>query len=91
MPYDRTLLTKVIAVGDPSKWKLRSDEYLTNADIDVKLSTSAYSVNAKEKKVITNKHEHIYFDKLLIATGAQVCTPKIKGVDLNGVFKLRSN
>jgi nitrite reductase/ring-hydroxylating ferredoxin subunit len=24
-PYDRTLLTKAVAVGDPSKWKLRSD------------------------------------------------------------------
>jgi len=41
--------------------------------------------------VITNNGEHIQFDKLLIATGSQVAVPQIKGVDLKGVFKLRSN
>ena len=91
VPYDRTLLTKAVAVGDPSKWKLRSDQYLEDADIDVKLETQAYSVNPKEKKVITTKGEHISFDKLLIATGSQVFTPPIKGIDLKGVFSLRTN
>ena len=39
VPYDRTLLTKVLPTGDASKFKLRSDEFLKNADIDYKLST----------------------------------------------------
>ena len=90
-PYDRTLLTKAVAVGDPSKWKLRSDEYLSDADIDIKLETQAYSVNPKEKKVITTKGEHISFDKLLIATGSQVFVPPVKGIDLKGVYSLRTN
>lgn len=55
MPYDRTLLTKATAVGDPANWKLRSDAYLSDADIDVKLKTSVYSVKPDEKKVITTK------------------------------------
>lgn len=91
VPYDRTLLTKATAVGDPSQWKLRSDQYLQDADIDVKLETSAYSVNPKEKKVITTKGEHISFDKLLIATGSQAIVPPVKGVDLKGVYTLRTN
>jgi NAD(P)H-nitrite reductase large subunit len=85
------LLTKATAVGDPANWKLRSDQYLADADIDVTLKTSVYSVNAKEKKVITTKGDHITYDKLLIATGSQVTLPDVKGTDLKGVFKLRSN
>lgn len=90
VPYDRTLLTKATAVGDPANWKLRSDQYLADADIDVTLKTSVYSVNAAEKKVITTKGDHIKFDKLLIATGSQVRVPDVKGTDLKGVFKLRT-
>lgn len=90
VPYDRTLLTKATAVGDPNNWKLRSEKFLEDADIDVKLKTSAYSVNQKEKKVITTKGQHIHFDKLLIATGSQVTVPNVKGVDLKNVFKLRT-
>jgi hypothetical protein len=45
VPYDRTLLTKQTASGDPAEWKLRSEQYLQDADIDVKLKTSAFSVN----------------------------------------------
>lgn len=49
--YDRTLLTKVIATGDASKFKIRSDDFLKNADIDFKLSTRADSVDVKGKTV----------------------------------------
>ena len=49
--YDRTLLTKVIATGDASKFKIRSDDFLKNADIDFKLSTRADSVDVKAKTV----------------------------------------
>jgi NAD(P)H-nitrite reductase large subunit len=55
------------------------------------LKTSVFSVNAKEKKVVTTKGDHIHYDKLLIATGCEVKVPEVKGVDLKGVFKLRSN
>ena len=37
VPYDRTLLSKALPGGDPSKWTLRSAEYLSDADIDYKL------------------------------------------------------
>lgn len=52
VPYDRTLLTKVLATGDASKFKLRNEEFLQNADIDVKLNTRVEGVDT-EKKVIT--------------------------------------
>jgi nitrite reductase/ring-hydroxylating ferredoxin subunit len=40
VPYDRTLLTKVLPVGDASKFKLRDEAFLANADIDIKLNTT---------------------------------------------------
>lgn len=51
LPYDRTLLTKVLPTGDASKFKLRTDEHLKSGDIDFKLGVRAESVNAQEKYV----------------------------------------
>ena len=39
VPYDRTLLTKALPVGDSTKWALRPEEYLKNADIDITLNS----------------------------------------------------
>jgi NAD(P)H-nitrite reductase large subunit len=50
--YDRTLLTKVLPTGDASKFKLRSEDYLKNADIDFKLSTKVESVDTKNKTLL---------------------------------------
>lgn len=49
--YDRTLLTKILPTGDAHKLKLRSDEFLKNADINFKLNTRAEKVNTHEKTV----------------------------------------
>lgn len=49
--YDRTLLTKVLPMGDASKFKLRSDDFLKNADIDYKLKTRVESVNTEGKSL----------------------------------------
>ena len=35
VPYDRTALSKAVATGDASQFKLRSDEFLKEAAIDV--------------------------------------------------------
>jgi nitrite reductase/ring-hydroxylating ferredoxin subunit len=51
MPYDRTLLTKVIATGDASKFKLREDAFLAAHDINYKLNTRAESVDTSSKTV----------------------------------------
>ena len=45
VPYDRTLLTKALPVGDSTKWALRPAEYLKNADIEITLKARVYSVN----------------------------------------------
>lgn len=51
VPYDRTLLTKVIATGDAQKFKIRDEEFLKKADIDVRLGVKATHLDTKDKKI----------------------------------------
>jgi len=91
IPYDRTLITKALAVGDSSKWSLRPEEYLKNADIEYKLNSSAFKINTDKSEVVLNSGEHIRYDKLLIATGSTVVKPDIPGVNSKGVHIVRTN
>ena len=78
---------------------MRSEDYLKDADIDYKLNAGVFSVNTEVKKVITVGGKHIYYDKLLIATGSNVFVPKVKGLERTrrgkvtptNVFFLRTN
>jgi apoptosis-inducing factor 3 len=89
--YDRTLLTKVLPTGDATKFKLRSDEFLKNADIDFVLSTRADSVDSNAKTVKLSNGETIHYDKLCIATGTSPFRPRVQGIDFKNVFVLRSH
>jgi apoptosis-inducing factor 3 len=51
VPYDRTLLTKVLPTGDASKFKLRDEAFLKSADIDIRLGLKATGVDTKAKSV----------------------------------------
>jgi NAD(P)H-nitrite reductase large subunit len=89
--YDRTLLTKVLPTGDANKFKLRSDEFLKNADIDFVLSTRAESIDTNVKTVRLSNGETIHYDKLCIATGTSPFKPRVNGMDYKNVFVLRSH
>jgi apoptosis-inducing factor 3 len=91
IPYDRTLLSKALPVGDASKWTLRPSDYLQDADIDYKLNSQVKSVNAKSHEIVLTSGEKVKYDKLCIATGSSVNKPKVKGLDLKGVHFLRTN
>ena len=78
---------------------MRSEDYLKDADIDYKLGSAVFSVNTGVKKVITTRGKHIYYDKLLIASGSNVWAPPVTGLDRDrrgkvspkNVFFLRTN
>jgi NADPH-dependent 2,4-dienoyl-CoA reductase/sulfur reductase-like enzyme len=89
--YDRTLLTKVLPTGDATKFKLRGDDFLKNADIDFLLSTRAESVDTTAKTVKLSNGETIHYDKLCIATGTSPFRPRVQGIDYKNVFVLRSH
>lgn len=89
--YDRTLLTKILPIGDGSKNKLRSEDFLKNADIDFMLKTWVSGVNTQEKEVKLSDGTIIHYDKLCITTGSAPFKPKIAGIDLSNVHMLRSH
>lgn len=90
LPYDRTLLSKAIPAGDASKFTLRDNDFLQNADIDFLSSESAYRIKPEEKKVITNRGKKLIYDKLLIATGSNAWVPPVSGVTMKNVYSLRT-
>ena len=82
LPYDRTLISKALPAGDPAKWLLRPADWLAEHDIDYRFKSkgNVFSVNTEKKKVITVGGDHIQYDKLLIATGANLFFPPIQGL-----------
>lgn len=65
------------------------DTMLENAGITL-IKGKVTDVDSAQKKVVLENGEKISFDKLLLANGASPFVPKLPGLDLQGVFTLRS-
>jgi len=90
LPYDRTLLSKVLATGDASKLSLRESGFMDTADIDYQLGYSVASIDRDGKTVKLSDGSSIPYDKLLLATGGRARVTKNPGSDLKGVHFLRT-
>jgi NADH oxidase (H2O2-forming) len=55
------------------------------------VSVKAENIDVKNKTVETADGAHYSYDKLVLATGGEPAIPPIKGVDLKGVFTLRTS
>lgn len=51
LPYDRTLLTKMLPTFEVNKNLLRGKDFLSGGDIDFKLGKKVNSLNNKEKSI----------------------------------------
>jgi len=89
LPYDRTVLSKWIP-ENVSKIHLRSEDFLKEYDIDVKINTAIDSIDNKGKCVKLEDGSLISYDKLLVATGSNVFKPNIEGADKSHVHTLRT-
>lgn len=91
LPYDRTLLTKALAVGDASKFSLRDEKFLKDFDIDL-MKDSLYSIHSDTKQITFARGKPMSYDKLLLATGGQPRQAKwVKNIDgAKNVYFLRS-
>jgi nitrite reductase/ring-hydroxylating ferredoxin subunit len=90
LPYDRTLLTKALPVADSSKFGLRPESFLKGNDIDYRLKTKVNHVDNHNKSVVLSDGSTLSYDKLCIATGGSARKPSYPGIDLNGVYYVRS-
>ena len=88
--YDRTLLSKALAKGDANKFILRQQDFLDKYGIEFKTNSTVKSINTESGEVVLSDDTTVPYHKLLIATGAQPRKLPIPGIDLEGVFTLRS-
>lgn len=68
------------------------DDY-EKKDIEVLIESEAIAIDKDKKKVTyikDNNESTIDYDKLVLATGGNSFVPPMKGVDLDGVFKIRN-
>ena len=91
-PYDRPPLSKKFARGllDESKLYFRPLDYYATNRIELELGVTATGLDVEKREVIVDGARRIAFDKLLIATGANVRTLHVKGAELSGIYTLRS-
>ncbi len=60
-------------------------------NINVKLNCEVTAINRKEKFVTTNNNEKYYYDKLVLAQGANPIVPKLEGLDTtDNIFTVRT-
>ena len=68
------------------------DDYKAK-NIDVMLETEVTGVDSDKKQITYSKNgvvQTMNYDKLVLATGGSPFVPPMKGVDLDGVFKIRT-
>jgi len=72
---------------------MRNPEYYAEKDIDLHLESEVTAIDS-EAKTITyiqeGNEKTTNYDKLVLATGGNPFIPPMKGVDLDGVFKIRT-
>jgi 3-phenylpropionate/trans-cinnamate dioxygenase ferredoxin reductase subunit len=90
-PYERPPLSKALLAGaDPASTYLWPEQALRDRDIALILGAPATSIDKERKAVTLAGGRTLQYDRLLIATGAQVRRLDIAGTDLEGVHYLRN-
>jgi 3-phenylpropionate/trans-cinnamate dioxygenase ferredoxin reductase component len=92
LPYDRPPLSKAYLRGATpfEKTLLRPAEFYREKDIELRLSTTVTRVDAEKRRLELAGGERLDFDSVLIATGGRNRRFPIPGLDLPGVYDLRT-
>lgn len=91
-PYERPPLSKQYLRGEApfEKALVRPAGFYEHNRIETRFSTRATRVDPIERTVTLDTGAPVRYDKLLIATGVRNRRPPIPGLDLPGVFDLRT-
>ena len=91
LPYYRLNLTRLLA-GEISEEALsiHPENWYRENRIDLLSGTEVRTLSLPEKKLATDGGGSIEFDKLILCTGSHPFMPPINGIDLPGVFSLRT-
>jgi len=92
LPYDRPPLSKAYLRGGMpfEKTLLRPPEFYRERNIETRLETRVVSVDPEKRTLEIQGGERLEFDSVLIATGGRNRRFPIPGLDLPGVYDLRT-
>lgn len=95
-PYNRPLLSKAFLAGkmEEKYLMLGGSEWASKNNIELRLNQTVSEVLPNERTIVMKDEggnsEQQTADFLVVATGAEPKIPPLKGVDLDGVYTLRS-
>ena len=91
-PYERPPLSKEYLRGEQplEAGYLRPDEWWREHDVETRLGERAARIDPSGRTVVLEGGEEVAFDRLLLATGARNRRLPMPGLDLEGVFDLRT-
>jgi NADPH-dependent 2,4-dienoyl-CoA reductase/sulfur reductase-like enzyme/nitrite reductase/ring-hydroxylating ferredoxin subunit len=91
-PVDRPNLSKDYLAGNaPEDWvPLQPSSFYTEQGIDLRLGSTATSIDVANREVILSDSARLAYDRLLLATGAEPVRLSIPGADQPHVRALRS-
>ncbi|HZP99564.1 MAG TPA: FAD-dependent oxidoreductase [Reyranella sp.] len=91
-PVDRPNLSKDYLAGNaPEEWiPLQGDDFYKDKGIDLRIETSAVSLDPRKREVALSDNKTVGYDRLLLATGAEPVRLPIPGGDQPHVHVLRS-
>jgi 3-phenylpropionate/trans-cinnamate dioxygenase ferredoxin reductase subunit len=92
LPYQRPPLSKGYLSGEMAleRTHLRSESYYEKHRIDLRLGVRAARILRRERAVVCEDDRQLEYDALAICTGVAARRLPLPGVDLPGVFYLRT-
>jgi 3-phenylpropionate/trans-cinnamate dioxygenase ferredoxin reductase subunit len=92
LPYERPPLSKEYFRGEVAfeQALVRAADFYVDQKVEARLGVRAVRLDADDRIVELAGGERLAYDKLLIATGARNRRPPIPGLDLEGVYELRT-
>jgi flavorubredoxin/NADPH-dependent 2,4-dienoyl-CoA reductase/sulfur reductase-like enzyme len=89
--YNRPMLTKgILSKVEGLTFNIKPENWYKENNIKVTLNTTVTGIDAEKKTLTLSNGESRNYDKLVLAIGAESNVPAMEGVDLEGVFSIRS-
>jgi 3-phenylpropionate/trans-cinnamate dioxygenase ferredoxin reductase subunit len=91
-PYERPPLSKDYLQGKSERQKayVHDEGFYDKQDIELRLGTTAQSIDPESSTVTLTGGEELSYDALLLTTGAEPREVEVSGADLDGVHYLRT-
>jgi 3-phenylpropionate/trans-cinnamate dioxygenase ferredoxin reductase subunit len=92
LPYERPPLSKGVLLGNdqPEVAQLHDRQWYDDKDVELRLGTTAISLNTETRTVTLDDGSDLGYDLLLLTTGSRVRKLDVPGADLPGIHYLRT-